>query len=452
MNFLPPSRNPRHRTSFLGRVVRLAAGLLACSLASGFLAVAASAQYTAVSPPESGGVPDQKVLRGNIEEARWTAGPFRLQPWLGLRDVSYVSSQQSASEDEEQDNDGQLTVTAGAGLRAYAPVGSKVVWASHLMPEYVWWQDDESKDGLAGRYGMGFFGYANRLEFQLSHRLVEQQRFFSDEVQELTLVSTATSSVGVDAEILRGVHVYGGWQRIEFEGNSDDDQVFTQLDRVEDGWNAGVRLVSRRGWSVGVGTRQLDAEFDETARDLSFEAEAILFDVQAEIRKVTASLELEEIEYTPREGSELAPVEVTLGDLRLTFQPRERYGFELYGQRRQDYSVRETRSLLFTEEQGLRLLLHRRRLGLTLMAGTGTVEAEGVAGIASVAATDYDTWGAQLSWSISRFGSLRLNVLNRDYDDSPTGLARDDVTSYGLSVQLGELAQRLSIGDSRSDW
>lgn len=437
----------RHRGASAAVTAALAWSFLGFVLGLG--ATGAAAQYTVLGGSAGPGAPEEETLRESVEEARWSVGPLRLQPWLGLRDVSYVRQQQSVSGEAAARD--QLTVTVGAGLRAYAPVGSRVVWAAHALPEYVWWQDDESKDGLNGRYGMGFFGYANRLRFHLSHRLVEQQDFFSDEVQELTSTSAATSSVGAEVQVVRGIHVYGSWERQDIEGDAGDDVRFTLLDRVEDGWSAGVRLRSHRGWTLGVGVREAEGNFDDGARDLSFESEALTFDLAASVRRFQIDLRIEDAELRPQPGSDLPPLEETFGDARLGFEPPGRVGYELFAQRQRSFSIFASRALVVTQEQGLRLFLELgRSWNLRLLGGTGTLDAEGVAGAPSQS-DEYDLWGATLAFTADRLGTLQLDFVQRSYDIGLLDGGRE-VSSLGLSLQLGALAERLSVGGSQSNW
>lgn len=412
---------------------------------------AAAAQYTVLGGSAASGMPSEEAMRTNVEEARWSSGPFRVQPWLGLQDLSYVRTQQNVSGGEEGRSGQQLTVTVGAGLRAYAPVGSKVVWAAHLLPEYVWWQNEDAKSGLNGRYGMGFFGYANRLQFQLSHRVQQQQSLFSDEVQELTTTTAATSTVGAEFRVLRGLHVYASWDREDFEGNADDDAIFTVLDRVEDGWSAGFRLRSHRGWSLGLGVRQTDGTFDAGARDFSFESEALTVDLGVSVRKFDISLDLEDAELTPSPGSLLEPLKTTLGHLNVGFQASDRLGFQLYAQRQRSFSVVASRSLIVGQEQGLRVQLSLGTAwSVRLLVGTGTLDTEGL-GDAPDQSDSYDLLGASLGYTARRFGTIQIEFIQRSYDTGILGGGRD-VSSIGLSVNLGELTRRLSVGDAPSQW
>ena len=88
-------------------------------------------------------------------DAPWRLGAVRVQPWLGLRDVAYIDNVFGSADDPESD----LTLTFGAGLKAYLPVGEKVVLAAHILPEYVWWRDNDQLSDWHYRYGAG--GYVD---------------------------------------------------------------------------------------------------------------------------------------------------------------------------------------------------------------------------------------------------------------------------------------------------
>lgn len=410
-------------------------------------ATAAGAQYTVLGGSAPTGIPDKESLWQNVDDARWTAGPFRFQPWIGLRDASFVAQQQDAEGGEIED---QFTLTAGAGLRAYAPLGPKVLFAAHVLPEYVWWQDDDSKNGVNGRYGAGLFAHGNRLELELSHRLEERQDLFSREVQELTSTATETTRLGVEVRLFRNLWAYGGYGLRAFEGEEDEEEIFTLLDRDEEERSAGLRLRSPRGWSVGLGVAEGEVEFDPGARAFSLEYDSVVLNLSADVGKLSASLQAEEQSADPVEGSELPAFEETLGRASLGWRPRDRFGSEIYGERRRTFSVRESNSLIFVDEVGLRLFVGLGPMQLELLAAEGENEFEGLGG--SIARSeDVTTFGGTLAVPVGGWGSMTLNLIERSYDAGSPELDRD-VTSFGLGIRLGDLADRLSIGEGQSSW
>lgn len=407
----------------------------------------AGAQYTVLGGSAPTGIPDKESLWTNVDDARWTAGPFRFQPWIGLRDASFVAQQENAEGGEIED---QFTLTAGAGLRAYAPLGSKVLFAAHALPEYVWWQDDDSKNGLNGRYGAGLFAHGNRLELELSHRLEERQDLFSDEVQELTSIATETTRLGAELRLFRSLWAYAGYGLRSYEGEEDDEAIFTRLDREEEEWSAGLRLRSPRGWSVGLGVSEGEVEFDPGARALSLEYDSVILDLSAAIGKISASFRAEEQSAEPLEGSELPAFEETFGRASLGWKPRDGFGSEIYGERRRTFSVRESNSLIFVDEVGMRLFLGLGPVRLELLGAEGENEIEGAGG-SITRSEDVTTLGGILTVPAGQWGAMSLSLIERSYNAGSPELDRD-VTSFGVGIRLGRVVDRLSIGEGQSTW
>ena len=91
--------------------------------------VPARAQIRQYTPPggaanEAGG--RKAPLEAAVEGARWNLGSIRLDPAFWISDLSYADSSQ-------ENTDAELTARAGAGLRAYLPIGSKTTLA--VVPE-----------------------------------------------------------------------------------------------------------------------------------------------------------------------------------------------------------------------------------------------------------------------------------------------------------------------------
>src|SRR5690606_978111 len=95
--------------------------------------------------------------------------------------------------------DGDVTASAGAGLRSYLPVGSDVVVSAHALPEYSWWADREELRRLNGRYGAGAFGFFNRLTLQATAQRNEQLAIRSYEVPEQG--NTRQDEIALAAEV-----------------------------------------------------------------------------------------------------------------------------------------------------------------------------------------------------------------------------------------------------------
>lgn len=420
-----------------------ALALLGLSLASGV-----AAQYSgSFAAGVDGPIPSREAFEESLAEARWALGPFRFQPWVGLRDASFVSEQRLDGENESTERD--LTATAGAGLRAYLPSG-KVIVTAQVLPEYVWWQDDSSRRGWNGRYGIGAFGYFNRLRLEISSRLTERQSFFSDEILRLTSTSNQTSRLAVEIDLTRNISVFGFGGSTEAEGDDQDLELFTLLDRRTDQFGAGIKLETSRNLWARVGFETGSTDFAESARNLSNERQAVTVAVGYEGSRLRAGLAITFEDYEPESDSVLEPFSDTTGSLDLTWSPRESVGLGVYASRAFAYALDPASSHLVNERQGLRLDLRRERFNFGLRAGTGQDSFE------SISATldrvdDYDEIEARVDFELGKILIVTVNALRRDYDSNRDEFDRE-VDSFGVGVQLGELIERLRLGSDRSAW
>lgn len=263
---------PFSRFSFTGS---LFTGCLVTLILLSSPAAAQFAQYTPPGGPDGRPESLQERLEGAMEEARWRLGPVRLEPWLGLKDVGWVDNLSGA---EQEDTGGDLTATAGAGLRAYLPTGPKVVWAAHVLPEYVWFRDHDELNDVNGRYGVGFFGSFNRLQAQAT--LTRDQELGIVSSERLERASSRSDELALDAELrLAGsLYLFASWSEGQSDylnavgtavgdpgGRSDLDQ----LDRTERITRGGLRFRTRGGWAIGVGAERSQVDFEQAAADRS---------------------------------------------------------------------------------------------------------------------------------------------------------------------------------------
>ncbi len=181
--------------------------------------------------------PSKPAFEENIQEAPWKLGKLRLSPWLGLRDGSLVRAAGDLDRIAEED----LTLTVGAGLRGYLPAGPKAIVAAHALPEYVWWSDHDAKRGLNGRYGLGMFFFFNRMTLEISHRRLQQQGYFSSEIQDLTSSRNDLSTFSFEVEISPNLLLLGDATRSQVRNVEEENVTFSALDRTEEAGRQSMR-------------------------------------------------------------------------------------------------------------------------------------------------------------------------------------------------------------------
>ena len=405
------------------------------------------AQYIAPGIAErTDAIPEKERFDDSINNSRWNLGAVRLSPWIGLRDVSFVSTQTEEGTDSEDD----FTLTVGAGLRAYLPTG-KVIWTAQALPEYVWWDDDEAKRGLNGRFGLGLFGYFNRLRVQLSQRRDELQDFFSPEVQELTTNRVESSRFNVEVEVARRVEAFGSALLRSFTNDEDDRVLFSQLDRDEEVFTLGLRYRTPRGFSAGIAVEDRTTDLDPGARNLSNSGTSELVELGYDGSQLAFRLALAFRDLEADDGSDFGTFDETTGSLEVLWDLSPQATLFTYARRTQGLSVDSGTAFFLAERQGVRFNHARDRARFGIYAEVGEDEFERIDATDVGRIDDTTAFGAEVQLEIGELFRLSLNVLYTDYDSNLDEFDRD-VTNFGFGIQLGSLVDRLSLGQAAGGW
>lgn len=314
------------------------------------------AQYTQPGTTSGGGGPtSQEGLDRALEEALWRFGPVRVDPWIGLRNLSWNSNPTATTED--QGPEGDLSATAGAGLRAYLPTGPSVVWSAHALPEYAWFADDSSRRRLNGRYGAGVFAFFNRLTLEATATRSEALEILSVEVPEQA--SSRRDALAVAGEVELGfstsVFARASTARIENLLNREERESgppFQRLDRDEERLRAGLRYRPRERWSFGAGVEWTETRLPGDGRDLSTRGEAPVLEVTYTGPKFSLSTDAAFHTLEPEGDSEFPETETATYRAELAVDGN-RLSPALYARRTLSLAVSEGFSHFETEVVGL---------------------------------------------------------------------------------------------------
>ena len=410
------------------------------------------AQYSVpgtAAPSDS--IPTQEVLEQSIETARWNAGPWKFGPWLGIQDASFVQFDDNARAAQGQPED-DYTITVGAGLRGYLKTG-RLYFAVHGLPEYVWWEEDEDRRQLNGRYGAGLFGYLNRVTFELSARRNESQRFFSSEIQELTSNREDTLRGAIEVELGSRISLFAQATVLELENEDEDtlDNRFAQLDREEESVRLGVRYRTSRGLAVSLSYEDLSYDFASTERDLSSSGEVGRLEVAQDGNRISYRAAVASNSLDPEPGSLFGGFDETTGLLEVSTSLANGAGIFAYARRSLAFSTQDQASHYLTDRYGARVVFGRQRLSFSLYGEIGEDDFEAIAGEAFERLDDVQTVGASLSFDVSRLVSLRFSATLTDYDSNLDFFDRD-ITSIGFSLELGALFEKLQVGERPGIW
>jgi hypothetical protein len=400
-------------------------------------------QYTAPGRSTERPGDRKELLDKEMQEARWHLGKVRVDPWANLSDIEYFDDSFGGSGGE---GSADLTVTVGAGLRAYLPAGPNTILAARVLPEYVWWKEVASRRRLNGRYGVGAFGFFNHLAVEAVASRDQQRGFASPEFPQP--VSTRTDRLALSGQLALSGHIsaFASADRLGLRNLLDPEEeedpripAFNQLDRDETLLRGGLTYDLPGGWSVGLGVERSEVEFDAEpgVLDRSNSGNAPLFLLGHDSRNIHLSLELARRSLTPTAGSSFVPYEATSARLLAGFRTTRRLSYTLYGGRGIVYSLLPGYSYFQDDRLGVSTQLSlgwRTRLRLYGEAGRDDYTAEGP-GFPD-RRDDVRSFGATVGFEVSQRAQLTLRFAHSEYDSDVPGAGRS-LATFGAGLALG---------------
>ncbi len=383
---------------------------------------------------------ERETLDAAIEQARWHLGPVRIEPWAGIRDLSWNDDFGGGGDGEE--SDGDVTASAGAGLRSYLPVGPDVVVSAHALPEYSWWADQEDLRRVNGRYGAGVFGFFNRLSLQATARRTEQLAILSYEVPEQGNTRQDELALGAEVELGFSTSVFSevGTRRVRYqleEAERRDGAPFRLLDRDEDRVRAGVRYRPRDRWSFAVGMEWTEADFANEERDLSSSGEAPLVEVLYDGPRFAASAHAECRRLEPLDESSAFPEsETTTAGLQLSLKGN-RLTPSFYARRSLALAVTPGYSDITQDVVGLSTSLRLgHRTELRVFGETGTGDYRPISAETPEREDELTSYGGEIGLRLGRSLNFTVGGYRVDLDSDLPGLDRS-ITRFGTGLTLG---------------
>ena len=407
-------------------------------LAAASPAIAQFQQYTPPGGPDLSDTERKERLAEAVEQARWDLGSVRVDPWFGIRDVGYVDRGDDLTSGEDPD----LTASVGAGLRFYLPTGPDATLVAHALPEYTWWQDRDDRNRLNGRYGLGFFGFWNRLTLEATATRDDSLGVASAERQEK--VNTRREALGGSAElgITRSLRFFVSALQQDASYLLEDDERndpflsdLQRLDRTEEVYRAGVRFVTPRGYRVGVGVEASEADFEDPGADRSNSGESPYLEISKLEGPWVTELDLVLRSLDPEPGSSFEPFEEVTGRFALSRTTEARLQPSFYARRDLVYSLATGFSYFEESRFGGRLGVDigwRLRLDGFVETGTNDYTAS-VPGLTR--SDDVTVTGVALEIQLRRAAALRIGYTNEDFDSDVPGFDRT-LESFQVSISL----------------
>jgi hypothetical protein len=409
---------------------------------SAFLAAdGAGAQFLKYTPP--GGPEEepesrQERMERELEEARWRVGVVRVAPWAALRDVAYVRNDFATGAVPPND----WTATAGLGFRAYLRNGPKATWRAQVLPEYSWWQKQDERRRLNGRYSLGFHGFFNRLTLEVQAGREQEQRIVTPEVPVLASSRIDGAEVLAELELTGALFAFAAASVNQQESLVDDlddprSESLALLDREERVTRLGLRWRPREQWSIGVGAERSQAEFEDDALDRSNSGTAPLAEIRFDGRRLRFQAAAAKRSLEARSGAAFVPYDEVTGNAALSIGTPRRLSATLYGSRGLVYALSSTYAYLDDERLGVALTVGvGRRLTSRFFAETGTNDYTAFDPAAPPRSDDVSSYGAGLSFSLPWNVTFGVQALRSEYDSDLPGGDRSYGT-LGTTVTLG---------------
>lgn len=297
---------------------------------------------------------DAAELEAALRDARWQLGGVRLDPSIGLRQLSWVDN--TFGDDTDQTRD--LTATVGAGLRILVPAGAKVVTILSILPEYVWWADLEERRRLNGRYGGRLYGDFSRARFSAILERRDSQGVISPEIEQLLSQRTDEAGFEFGVELYRSLELFAEFAGLEIESLLDSQDPAAEslqaLDRSEDSYLLGVQSRLGRYWRAGLGLQRLDVDFVGKFAARSNRGSGPFVRLELDAPRARGEILVADRDLEPQPGSSVVPHGELTGRFGLDFpfaNGRRSLGF--YGEKDLLYSISESEDYFLHERLGV---------------------------------------------------------------------------------------------------
>jgi len=409
--------------------VRIVFWMAACSILGSWISEAQFNQYTPPGTFVGRSLTRSETVERAMKDAKWKLGRMYFDPWAALRNLSYI--------DNSGRDDADLTATVGLGVRGYTPIASEMTLALHLLPEYVWWQDQSERNRWNGRYGVGLFGNLGRTGMELSVTRRDDAVFFSQELEQQVNTRLDEAEAIFDVEVGGGFSlVLGGtFRAIRYLDEPGELVNLAVVDRDEQFYRLLVDIPLPRGFELGVGAEYSQAEFDPGLSDRSNSGTSPVLTADYETPNFFLRASLLYLDLTPNSpSSRFVEYRGLAGNAELSWRAWNRLEPQIYARNNLVYSFTDAWAYFDSPTAGLALKVAMTRGSWVRAFGeTGVNDYEPFEAFDIGRQDDFDTLGVDVGFSFGK-GQVSVGFWSTDYDSN---LPLFDRTNSGFRANLG---------------
>lgn len=380
------------------------------------------AQFTQESQIGAGAARGDRVeerARSKFDNSRWQFGRLRVDPLLEVRNAGFFANVFAASGETDEETD-EFRATAGAGLTASIGAGSKSFVSGFVAPEYTWWQDSEELRQFNVNYGLGWFGYYNRVTVALDVFSTERERPLSAELDIPVQVLDEGARAQFEVILQGRVSLVGSAISREIRNSREVEEFVDGVDLSKndlDTERSTLGLSFKPGkWRISAGVERTRAEFLDPTSMRSNEGTSPFAAFEFVGNSFLADLEVVRREFEfDNEAFEPKTATVVRALAEVHFGPRTR--LSVYQSRGVSPAIRHDLVLLTDRRTGISASYSvGRRLGLTIFGEAGELDF-GLLGT-SARQDDLEASGARLDFDVTERVVFSLRAESVDWDSN----------------------------------
>ncbi len=420
--------------------------LAAIAVFSWIVAVpAAHGQFPQYTNPGSGALVQPEVkptLEKAMGDALWRFGDVRLQPILGLRNIGYVSNISGKPGDKVDD----YTATGVVGVKAYLPIGKKVIFAAHALPEYAWWKSTTTLRTWQYRYGAGLFGYFNRLTVEAKFTADDQQSYLSNELESPANITNDKGELNFAVRVSGPFSVFFGGSQEKAKYQDNGLRAFFPasvdlLNRTETVARGGILYKRANGFAVGLGYERDNTDFTRTARDRSNSGGGPLLTVQHSGSRWTASIDASYRTLREKTGASFREFKALSGSGTIGLKTGGRTQVNIYGSKGLFYTLAAGTD--YADEQRLGIsgqMLVGWRTDLRVYYESGQAKYRSAVDVLDSRRTDdFDTVGLEAQFKVGESATFRLGYNETQFNSNQSQFDRK-LKNIQVSLNFGGVA------------